>query len=97
MVKFNKQTYGADVATILDNEDEIVEVLRREDGNFELTVHNRRGGTEGWTDLSAILTPEHFIELGKIADQTLCREQDCPSFDRSPGQSCKCHPRYGRA
>lgn len=97
MIEFRKQRYGAEVATLLEDDEQAVEVLRRADGDFELTVHIRRGkNPDAWDDLTAVLKPEHFIDLGKIADMTLCREQDCPSFGQPPGRSCKCHPRYGR-
>ena len=66
MVEFQKQQYGAEVATILDNENETVEVMRRSDGTFELIIHNRRGETDTWDDLTAILKAEHFVELGRV-------------------------------
>ena len=96
MVEFTKQQkYGADVATILDNDVECVEVARRTDGNFELTVHNRHGGdSDRWDDLTAVLKPEHFVELGKIAVLSLCNERECCSFGKVRGQSCKCHVRF---
>jgi hypothetical protein len=98
MFEFKREKYGADVATILETEDQIVEVLRHPYGTFQLIVHNRRrDNPDLWDDLSATLTPQHFIELGKVADHAICHERECPYFGKSPSRSCKCHPRYGSA
>ena len=94
MIEFKKQHYGADVATVLDNEAEVVEVMRRSDGKFELTVHNRQGESDRWRDISAVLKPEHFVELGKIAEMALCSERECVSFGKVRGWSCMCHHRF---
>lgn len=65
---FKKQQLGgADVATILDNENETLEVVRRTDGTFELIIHNRRAETDTWDDLSVTLKPAHFSVLGSIS------------------------------
>ena len=96
MIEFKKQAYGADVATVLENEDSVLEVLRRKDGKFELTIHSRQPDTDRWEDLTSVLEPPHFIELGRIADMVLCNEPDCPSFGQVPSRSCKCHPRWSR-
>lgn len=96
MINFKKQHYGAEVATILNNEQEVVEVVRRTDGDFELTVHNREGESDRWHDLSAVLKPAHFVALGQIAELALCSERDCPSFGQLRGRSCLCHVRFAR-
>jgi hypothetical protein len=69
MIEFKKEIYGAEVATIVENEDEILEVLRRSDGKFDLTVHCRRPKTGRWDDLTVVLEPRHFKDLGDIAGQ----------------------------
>jgi hypothetical protein len=66
-----QQLGGADVATILDNESEVLEIVRRSDGTFELIVHNRRGETDRWDDLSVVLKPQHFAVLGSIAEMAV--------------------------
>lgn len=65
--KFKRDSAGADVATIHEADGEVVEVLRCSDGKFELTIHNRRGESDRWDDLSATLKPAHFEALGSIA------------------------------
>lgn len=93
MAEFKRQKYGSDVATILETDEQVLEILRRRDGIFDLIVHNRILDTDRWEDLTVNLKPEHFIELGNIADMTLCFHPDCPSFKKPPSRSCKCHPR----
>lgn len=90
---FERQKYGADVATIVENDERILEVLRRKDGLFDLTIHSRIWDGE-WEDLTVTLNAVHFIDLGRVADNTLCIERDCPEFGTSPPDHCKCHPRY---
>ena len=94
MIEFKRERSGADVATIIDETDQIIEILRRSDGLFDLIIHVRNFETDRWDDMTAVLTPQHFILLGTVADHTLCREPDCPSFKMQPSHSCKCHPRY---
>lgn len=67
IANFKKQQFGADVATILETADQVLEVVRRDDGTFNLIVHNRRGETDTWDDLSVNLKPQHFSVLGSIA------------------------------
>lgn len=67
MVEFKKEQYGAVVATICENDDQVVEVQRHKDGKFSLIVHNR-SPCGGWDDLTAHLTPEDFAKLGRIPD-----------------------------
>jgi hypothetical protein len=62
-----EQLTGAMVATILDNENEVLEVLKRSDGKYDLIVHNRRGETDQWDDFTVTLKPAHFAVLGTIA------------------------------
>lgn len=64
---FVKQHYGALVATIVETPDTVVEVCQRAGGSFDLIIHNRRGESDHWDDLSAALKPEHFEALGSIA------------------------------
>lgn len=96
MITFKKERYGADVATIHEGDDQIVEVLRRKDGRFDLIVHSRRHDTDRWDDLTATLKPADLLALGEVADAYLCIEPECPSHGQPPSRSCKCHPRYGR-
>lgn len=64
--RFEKQTYGATVATILETDDSIVEVQERNDGVYGLIIHARRND-DLWDDLTAYLKPEHFEALGSAA------------------------------
>ena len=66
--KFERQRFGAMVATIKETADGALEVLARNDGRFVLTVHNRTGETDRWEDMSITLEPKHFEMLGSIAD-----------------------------
>lgn len=66
--KFVQQHYGAVVATIMETEDTLVEVCQRHGGDFDLTIHSRRGGESDRFDyLTASLKPEHFEALGSVA------------------------------
>jgi Ser/Thr protein kinase RdoA (MazF antagonist) len=67
VAKFEKSANYPPTATILDNDNEVLEVVSRQDGSFELTVFNRRGGTDRWDDMSVVLKKEHFEALGSIA------------------------------
>jgi hypothetical protein len=67
--KFEKQRFGATVAQIHETAFEAIEVQARNDGKFVLTVHNRRGDTDLWDDMSVTLGPKHFEMLGSIANQ----------------------------
>ena len=67
--KFEKQRFGATVAQIHETDYAAVEVQARNDGKFVLTVHNRRGDTHLWDDMSITLEPKHFEMLGSIANQ----------------------------
>ena len=67
-LKFEKEPYGATVATIFEDENTIVEVQERNDGVYGLIVHRRNDDTDVWHDLTAYLKPEHFEALGKVAD-----------------------------
>lgn len=91
MIKFEIQSTGARVATIHESEDQIVEVLQRGDGRLDLIVHNRRGDTDRWDDLSAVLKPEEFADLGRAADYAVCVEKDCPDFGKPCERMCGCH------
>lgn len=73
--KFEKQRFGATVAQIHETDYEAVEVQARNDGKFVLTVHNRRGDTDLWDDLSVTLEPKHFEMLGSIASQRPMSEE----------------------
>ena len=72
--KFEKQHYGAVVATILETDDSIVEVQERNDGVYGLIIHTRRHDSDRWDDLTAYLKPEHFEALGSVARRM--REKD---------------------
>jgi len=67
---FKEQSTGARVATILDNENEALEVMRCADGKYDLIIHNRRGETDRWEDLTVTLKPAHFAALGTIATES---------------------------
>lgn len=67
--RFEKQRFGATVAQIHETDYAAVEVQARNDGKFVLTVHNRRGNTNLWDDMSVTLEPKHFEMLGSIANQ----------------------------
>lgn len=67
-VKFEKQHYGAVVATILQTDDSVVEVQERNDGCYGLIIHHRREDRDSWDDLTAYLKPEHFEALGLVAN-----------------------------
>lgn len=67
--KFEKQRFGVTVAQIHETDYAAVEVQARNDGKFVLTIHNRRGDTNLWDDMSVTLEPKHFQMLGSIADQ----------------------------
>lgn len=66
-LQFKKEVYGANVATLLDNEHEIVEIVKRTDGTFDFIVHNRDGETDRWNEKSATLTKKHMALLGRLA------------------------------
>lgn len=93
MIEFKKERYGADVATIHESAEQIVEVVRRDDGLFSLIIHNRVSG-DRWEDLTATLSAAEFIKLGEVADAYQCVEAGCPSFGRLASRGCRCHPSY---
>ncbi len=68
-LEFKQERYGAEVATVLENDEAIVEVMRMEDGEFQLTIHNRGERSNQWDDLSAVLTTKHFAELARITGE----------------------------
>lgn len=67
IANFKKEQFGGDVATILETENQVLEVLRHSNGLFSLIVHNRQGDTDRWDDMSVTLKPQHFSVLGSIA------------------------------
>ena len=67
IANFQTQPHGAEVATIIETADQIVEVLRHSDGTYDLTVHSRVSDTDRWDDCTARLSPRHFAVLGSIA------------------------------
>lgn len=86
--KFEKQTYGAVVATILETDNSIVEVQERNDGCYGLIVHHRREDRDNWDDLTAYLKPEHFDMLGSVA-RRMRREPECCK-GLAPVSECQC-------
>lgn len=88
VAKFEKQHYGAVVATILESDDSIVEVQERNDGVYGLIVHSRREDRDNWDDLTAYLKPEHFDALGSIA-RRMRGEPDCCK-GLAPLSECQC-------
>lgn len=86
IAKFEKQTYGAVVATILETDDSIVEVQERNDGVYGLIVHHRPEDRDQWDDLTAYLKPEHFDALGSVAR----RMRGAPSMDKLIEDYCRC-------
>ena len=93
MIEFKTERYGADVAIIHESSDQIVEVVRRKDGLFDLIIHVRVWDTQ-WEDKTATLTAADFIKLGQVADSYLCVESECSYFGSPAPQECRCHPRY---
>jgi len=67
--KFERQRFGALVATIVETDHVALEVLVRNDGKFVLTVHNRTGEPDRWEDLSVTLEPKHFEMLGSVPEK----------------------------
>lgn len=67
--KFERQRFGAMVATIRETEHVALEILARNDGRFVLTVHNRTGEPDRWEDLSITLEPKHFEMLGSVPEK----------------------------
>lgn len=67
--KFERQRFGAMVATILETEYGALEVVARNDGKFVLTIHNRTGESDRWEDLSVTLEPKHFEMLGSVPEK----------------------------
>lgn len=76
---FEKQEYGAVVATILENDNEILEVQKLPDGSHNLIVHRRKNRCSNlWDDITVNLKAEHFQMLGSIAvpdDMARARQQ----------------------
>ena len=88
--KFERQRFGAMVATIVETAHVTLEVLARNDGRFVLTVHNRTGETDRWEDLSVTLEPRHFEMLGSIArQQPLSEKRDDISDSPLPTYRCQ--------
>jgi hypothetical protein len=87
-VKFEKQTYGATVATILETDDSVVEVQERNDGCYGLIVHCRRPDRDEWDDLTAYLKAEHFDALGLIARRMRGVDECCRGL--APITECQC-------
>lgn len=100
--EFKQQAFGADVATILETEDTLVEVVKLPRGQHQLVIHNRRGETDQWDDLSATMAPHHLAALGSIAAPSPAAAR--PSFNRvkllrvmchAAPASCKCADKGG--
>jgi hypothetical protein len=64
---FQKQHYGAVVATIHETPDGLLEVQKEANGTYILTVHSRVGDKDRFDDVSIKLEPKHFAMLGSIA------------------------------
>lgn len=86
--KFEKQHYGAVVATILETDDSIVEVQERNDGVYGLIIHNRRADRDIWDDVTAYLLPEHFDALGSVARRMRGEPECCRGL--APPSECSC-------
>lgn len=86
--KFEKQRYGAIVATILETDVSIVEVQERNDGYYGLIVHHRRPDNGEWVDLTAHLNPEHFDALGSVARRMRGEPECCRGL--APVAECQC-------
>lgn len=93
-VKFEKQTYGAVVATILELDDSIVEVQERNDGVYGLIIHTRRHDTDHWDDLTAYLRSEHFDALASVA-RRMRGEREC-CLGLAPPFECECERISGK-
>lgn len=86
--KFEKQHYGATVATILETDNSVVEVQERNDGEYGLIVHHRREDRDDWDDLTAYLKPEHFDALGSVARRMRGETECCKGL--APISECQC-------
>ena len=69
MIEFEKQRYSAVVATVHESSEQVVEVLRRDDGLFDLIIHNQYDGS--WEDMSVTLDAGEFLKLGQIPQAPL--------------------------
>ena len=65
MTEFKHEAGGAIVATIREDDDQVVEVQRLAENDFALIIHNRSPGG-GWDDLTAYLKADDFAKLGLI-------------------------------
>jgi hypothetical protein len=70
MPEFKREAGGAIVATIREDDDQIVEVQRLAESDFTLIIHNKNAGG-GWDDLTAYLKADDFAELGRIPSAKL--------------------------
>ena len=88
IAKFKKQTYGAVVATIYEDDTSIVEVQQRNDGMYGLIIHTRKSYGNGWDDLTAYLKPEHYDALGSVARHMRGEPECCRGL--APKSECSC-------
>jgi len=73
MIEFKREKYGAEVATIHEDGDQIVEVVRRGDGRFDLTIHRRRAHGDLWDrKMSRVMAPD-LAEFYSDADELKAR------------------------
>lgn len=71
-VRFEKQHYGAVVATILETDNSIVEVQEHNDGVYGLIIHTRRYDRDHWDD------PDLETDVGQCPD---CSGDGCADSD----------------
>lgn len=67
LVNFTRNAAGDDYATIVDTDNEVLEIVRRDHGDFELIAYNRRTFKDEWDEVSVILNPRHLAALGSLA------------------------------
>lgn len=66
-IAFQKERYGATVATIADDgAGSVLEVMKLPNDRFQLTVHSYNEQRGYGEDMSITLKAEHFVMLGQI-------------------------------
>lgn len=66
---------GAVVATILQDDDQIVEVQKME-GSYRLTIHSRRDESDRWDDLTAVVLDKHLALIGALTSPPSTPSED---------------------
>jgi len=74
--KFVRERTGAWVATILETDESVVEVIAEGPDRFRLVIHQRGMCTDEWDDVSAPLAGHHFAQLGMIPQMHAAATED---------------------